>query len=547
MAGRRWFFVPILLLLGGLLPLGANAFPDANEKPKSQLKVTLRSRVELTEGSGVYRPVSRQESWDLKETAIIVCDMWDLHHCLNATRRGGEVAPRMNRVLATARTRGATIIHAPSSCTKAYENHPARKNATDTPRSENLPEDIGSWCYQIPAEQKDAYPIDQSDGGEDDDLVEHAQWAAKLEKMGRNPKAPWKSQTSLLTIKNSDYISDNGEEIWSIMEERGIKNVVLLGVHTNMCVLGRPFGLRQMAKNGKNVVLMRDMTDTMYNPLKKPYVSHFTGTDLIVEYIETYVCPTITSVDLLGGKPFKFRNDKRPHLVIVSAEREYKTEQTLPKFARTHLGKDFRVSYVFANPEERNDLPGIEVLKDADLLLVSVRRRVLPKKQMQAVRRYVASGKPVVGIRTASHAFSLHKKKPPEGLFAWEQFDADIFGGNYSGHHGNMVYPAVNVIPGSKDHPILAGVDLKGFKSGGSLYQTSPLQESTTALLTGTIENFPTEPVAWTNVGQNRVRAFYTSLGHIDDFQNPAFNRFLKNALCWAVGVEAVEKVATGF
>ena len=64
----------------------------------------------------------------------------------------------------------------------------------------------------------------------------------------------------------SDAISDSGVEIWNLLEERGINNVILLGVHTNMCVLGRPFGLRQMAKNGKNVVLMRDMTDTMYNP-----------------------------------------------------------------------------------------------------------------------------------------------------------------------------------------------------------------------------------------------------------------------------------------
>ena len=67
-----------------------------------------------------------------------------------------------------------------------------------------------------------------------------------------------------------DFISDNGEEIWSILEDRGIDNVILLGVHLNMCVLGRPFGLRQMAKNGKNVVLMRDMTDTMYNPARSP-------------------------------------------------------------------------------------------------------------------------------------------------------------------------------------------------------------------------------------------------------------------------------------
>ena len=111
---------------------------------------------------------------------------------------------------------------------------------------------------------------------------------------GRDPKAPWKSQTDLLTIADEDYISDSGEEIWSILEARGIKHVVLMGVHLNMCVLGRPFGLRQMAKNGKDVALMRDMTDTMYNPKRAPYVSHFAGTDLMIEHVEKFVAPSIT-------------------------------------------------------------------------------------------------------------------------------------------------------------------------------------------------------------------------------------------------------------
>ncbi len=152
----------------------------------------------------------------------------------------------------------------------AYKDHPARKHATETPRSKALPTEIASWCYKIPSEEKGTYPIDQTDGGEDDDPAEHKKWAEELTAMGRNPKAPWKSQIDVLTIADQDYISDNGEEIWSILEDRGIKNVVLMGVHLNMCVLGRPFGLRQMAKNGKNVALMRDLTDTMYNPQRSP-------------------------------------------------------------------------------------------------------------------------------------------------------------------------------------------------------------------------------------------------------------------------------------
>ena len=270
-------------------------------------KLTLRS---LVETDGKYSVATKEQAWPAKKTAVIVCDMWDAHHCLNAVRREEQMVPRMNEFLTKARDQGALIIHAPSSCMDAYKDHPARKRAQAAPKAANLPKDIADWCKQIPAEEKGKYPIDQTDGGEDDDPVEHEQWHAKLKAMGRNPKAPWKSQHAGLSIKDQDAISDSGVEVWNMLEERGINNVMLVGVHTNMCVLGRPFGLRQMAKNGKNVVLVRDLTDTMYNPKSWPYVSHFEGTRLIVEHIEKYVCPTITSDQLLGGKEFRFNGDQ---------------------------------------------------------------------------------------------------------------------------------------------------------------------------------------------------------------------------------------------
>src|SRR5262249_5631506 len=159
-----------------------------------------------------------------------------------------------------------------------------------------------------------------------------------------------------------------------------------------------------MARNGKKVVLVRDLTDTMYNPQRWPFVSHFTGTDLIVEHIEKFVCPTITSDQVLGGKPFRFKNDKRPHVVLVMAEDEYGTEKTVPAFAARFLDKDFRVSKVFGRDSDRDDAPGLEVLDESDVLLVSVRRRLLRKDQLEMIRRFVKAGKPVIGIRTASHA-----------------------------------------------------------------------------------------------------------------------------------------------
>jgi nicotinamidase-related amidase len=276
------------------------------------LALRLRSQVETPEGSGKYRSVETSATWDPKATAIIVCDMWDLHHSLNATLRLKEMAPRMDQMLRAARARGVLIIHAPSSCMEAYKDHPARKRALAVPLSKDLPADIGKWCYQIPAETKGAYPLDQAKGENDDDPAAQEQWLARLAAMGRAPAHPWTTETDLLTIDpDADMISDKGEEIWSILEHRGIDHVILTGVHTNMCVLGRPFGLRQMAKNGQDVVLMRDLTDTMYNPERAPYVSHFAGTDLIIDHIERYVCPTITSATFLGGAPFKFQGDTR--------------------------------------------------------------------------------------------------------------------------------------------------------------------------------------------------------------------------------------------
>jgi len=312
-----------------------------------------------------------------------------------------------------------------------------------------------------------------------------------------------------------------------------------------MCVLGRPFGLRQMAKNGKKVVLMRDMTDTMYNPARAPYVSHFTGTDLIVEHIEKWVCPTITSDQILGGKPFRFSKDRRPHVVIVMAEDEYRTERTLPVFALAELGKGFRVSMVFANEKNRNDLPGIDVLNEADVAVFSVRRRVLPPEQMAIIRKYVDAGKPVVGIRTASHGFAPASGKMPAGMTAWTEFDRDVLGGNYTGHHGGGVRTALTLAKGAGEHPILQGVSLDGLEGHGSLYKVSPLGKTTRALLIGSIPGKSAEPVAWVNTSKAGGRVFYTSLGHVDDFKQPGFNRLLRNAVSWAAGVP-VSEVKTG-
>jgi nicotinamidase-related amidase len=294
------------------------------------VKFTLRKQVEATPGSGEFQRVEFDTAWPMESTAIIVCDVWDYHHCLNAVKRLDEFTPRLNEFAKTARQFGATIIHAPSDCMEAYGNHPARLRTLQTPRPEKYPVGIEHWVSRIPQEEGAVYPIDQSDGGEDDDPQEHDEWAAKLKALGRNPGMPWKSQSATIEIDGErDFITDRGDEVWKILEARGIENVILTGVHANMCVLGRPFGLRQMVRNGKNVVFLRDLSDSMYNPARWPYTDHFTGHDLVVSYIERHVCPTITSDQLLGGDVFVSKLDNRSDRDVAQVQAKQPPEWEL--------------------------------------------------------------------------------------------------------------------------------------------------------------------------------------------------------------------------
>ncbi len=302
--------------------------------------------------------------------------MWDQHWCKGVRRRVGELAPAMNRAVKAARDRGVLIIHAPSSCLEAYKDHPARKRAQAPPKAANLPADIDGWCTKIPAEERGIYPIDQADGGCDDGP--------------RCPEgSPWRSQIAAIEIRDEDAISDSGVEVWNLLESRGISHVMLMGVHTNMCMLGRPFGLTQLARHGKEVVLVRDLTDTMYNSRSWPYVSHFEGTNRIIEHVEEYVCPTITSADLTGQPAFTFQPDDRPRSVFVIGEDEYQTEKILPAFANSELEPlGIRCTFVVADPKTPHDFKGIEALHDADLMVVSVRRRAPAAEQMSMIRKY---------------------------------------------------------------------------------------------------------------------------------------------------------------
>jgi nicotinamidase-related amidase len=255
------------------------------------------------DGSVKFKVVEKRLAWDAKKTAVIICDMWDDHWCKGAAARVAEMAPAMNKVVKEARRQGMFIIHAPSTCVDFYKDTPQRRRAIEakfakTPVPLSTKERWGTcWCW--PDESREGpLPIDDSDMGCD------CQQKCKIHD-------PWKRQIATIDIAEQDAITDNGQETYNLLAERKIDNVVMMGVHLNMCVLGRPFAIRQLRALGKNVVLVRDMTDTMYNSRMRPNVDHFTGTDLVVGHVERYWCPSIASVDLVGGKAFRFKDDTR--------------------------------------------------------------------------------------------------------------------------------------------------------------------------------------------------------------------------------------------
>jgi nicotinamidase-related amidase len=290
---RLIFFAPVAIVALALV-----TFAPARPAEES-LELTLRSRA-AAPGQESVPPTEKKAAWDPKKTAIIVCDMWDHHWCKSAEARVGELAGPMNEMIKAARAKGAFIVHAPSTCTNFYKDTPQRKRALAAPFAAP-PGPLATtqrWgtAWNWPDSQREGVlPIDDSDMGCDC-------------KVKCEIKSPWTREIAAIEIAELDAITDDGQETWNLLAERKIDNVILCGVHLNMCVLGRPFAIRQMVRLGKNVALIRDMTDTMYNPDRPPGGSHFAGTDHVIEHVERYWCPSFLSTDLTGKPPFRFKN-----------------------------------------------------------------------------------------------------------------------------------------------------------------------------------------------------------------------------------------------
>jgi type 1 glutamine amidotransferase len=237
---------------------------------------------------------------------------------------------------------------------------------------------------------------------------------------------------------------------------------------------------------------------------------------------------------------------KNLHVVFISGSNEYVSHVTLKEYKRELEATyaNVKVTILQANgplneKNEYSNLDGTDVLKDCDVLLTFVRRTTISGKAIDDIKNYVASGKPLVALRTSSHGFQ-----------SWPEFDKEVLGGNYNNHYkgepekreigaDGMAYTVgeptgapqvVTVNSENRSHPVLAGVN--DFVSKYSLYKTAPIASDAKLLLTGKTEEGE-EPVAWTRE-QKGSKVVYIALGGVQDWRNPIFVRLVTNALFWA-------------
>jgi len=215
----------------------------------------------------------------------------------------------------------------------------------------------------------------------------------------------------------------------------------------------------------------------------------------------------------------------QPKVCLVSASAEYGSHDSLAKL-QADLEKGGAVCFRAFGEDKGNGIPGLEKLAESDVLVLFTRRIVLPPEQMELVKKHIDAGKPVVGIRTASH-----------GIQNWvpdvKAFDKEILGGSYDGHYKNNEAAELVITPGKEGHPVFK--DVKPFGTDGKLYKNESLAADVTVLMTAKNASGNTQPVVWTRTNKGG-KVFYTSLGVQKDFENPEFRKFLANAVVWAAG-----------
>jgi nicotinamidase-related amidase len=250
------------------------------QPPAVSLTLTRRKLVTNSQGSRVWQTEREELRVPADRLAVIVCDVWDRHWSTGASLRVDRLAPVIDGFCRRLRDAGALIVHAPSETIGAYSDSPARlRIAGYGPAPEPRP-------VAMPP-----MPMEPANGGSDtDDRLP--------------PDTPaWSRQHPAIGIDaDLDVITDDGRELVAYLRARKRDTVLMTGVHTNMCILRRSFGLVALAGHGLSPVLVADLTDAMYDPADPPYVDHDAGTALVTGYIEAFVAPTTHSGHVAVGQ-----------------------------------------------------------------------------------------------------------------------------------------------------------------------------------------------------------------------------------------------------
>jgi len=236
-----------------------------------------------------------------------------------------------------------------------------------------------------------------------------------------------------------------------------------------------------------------------------------------------------------------------PLVVFITGDHEYSGEETLPLIA-TELEKNYginaKVLKAFPNQNTEKNIPGLEILAKADLVVFFLRWRQLPPEQLECIDKYLKSGKPVMGLRTSTHAFNFPKGHESEKWNAFGEFALNAppgWGKAGHTHYGHKSTTDISVIEAAKKHPILRGIN-PNFHVNSWLYRVLPDYPTNGSqwLLMGKSVNPDKEaienPVAWTGTNSFGAKIFMTTLGHPEDFQAEDFQRLIINAIHWELG-----------
>ncbi|MBN2368239.1 isochorismatase family protein [Candidatus Woesearchaeota archaeon] len=245
-----------------LIVIAINALPE-------QKNIELKAKtIESTDNTS--KTILKDVSLPVEKTAIIVVDMWDTHRCRTSFERTKELAKKIDYILKIARLKGIQIIHAPSDTMDYYRDYEQRESM---------------FSYRFDGYRDIEIPkprlIEGSCDGPSD-----GNW-------------PPKKQISSITIFPEDLISDNANEISGFLKEEAYENIIYVGVHANICIIERQIGIIPMSARGFNTYLVRDLTDVINNPEQPPFVTNDEALNIILEYIETNLSPTITAIDFI--------------------------------------------------------------------------------------------------------------------------------------------------------------------------------------------------------------------------------------------------------